>query len=526
MDDVSIQGTIRIDNRDALGGRLGLTPRERDCASDQQLLLKAYDKWGADCMPHIVGVYAFIIHDVHQHRQFVARDPFGIRPLFYHFDGKRFLFGHAVSDVCDQLGYQPPVNPSWLHHYNNMTIEYLDDTYYQDIYRLTPGHQLIIQGGQLKKTQFWDVSVDASIESLNERDAIECIDDLLHQAVQCRLDTSGNVGCELSGGVDSSSIAAVALQHLGNKPLYTFSHVHADDQRETAQYDDESEPINEIIAELGLTHHVNVTEGGGSFKEALRMNMQCLGMPARCTYPATADGLFEKAKANNVTAMLCGFGGDEAYSSYGGEIKREYFKARQFKKLWPLLQENSKRKLIGPLYSCLWLALLCDFPRLHQWVLRWQHREVCRAFKASFSGGNYLDIRKRFICHSVRERQYRGLNGSNAFYVRSRPEVLALMPKRYGIDYRFPLLDIRLVQACYSLPSHMKQRVGAMRYVAKAVAGRYLKPKAIWDKFGFNAVTVPYFDRRISELRGPGDTSDSPWEESRLINEAQLVMWD
>jgi asparagine synthase (glutamine-hydrolysing) len=211
---VWLTADARIDGRaeliDELKGRLG-KPLHIRTPNDAELILYAYEAWGEECIKHLIGDFAFAIWDTRLHRLFCARDYLGVRQFYYSRCNDCFVF----SNTLNSLRLHPHVS-------NNLDEFAIGDflvfglnqdrktTIFADIQRLPQAHTLAVSESGLQLHQYWTPSA-TSVRYQNERDQIERFQELLRVAVTDRLRTSA-AGISMSGGLDSTAIAATALQ--------------------------------------------------------------------------------------------------------------------------------------------------------------------------------------------------------------------------------------------------------------------------------------------------------------------------
>jgi asparagine synthase (glutamine-hydrolysing) len=211
-----ITADARIDDRRRLVKTLGKTgPAIDKNTTDWELILQAYQKWGTDCVRHLMGDFAFAIWDKPRRRVFCARDHFGIKPLYYAFTGKAFLFGNSIE--CLQFHPEVTDRPCERAIADYLLFGYSvhpDMSAYEDIQRLPPAHTLLIStDGNIRRTRYWQLPFVKTIRYKNPRDYVGRFQELMNTAVADRLRIP-NVGVLMSGGLDSTTVAATAHTQL------------------------------------------------------------------------------------------------------------------------------------------------------------------------------------------------------------------------------------------------------------------------------------------------------------------------
>lgn len=217
---------VRLDNRADLLARLALPGRECDYA-DAEIVLHAYRRWGHDCPRFFLGDFAFVVWDGRQRELFAAVDQVGERALCYTVAER---FAAVASDVPYVLAHpavQPRLNEGKVADYLNYDWSRVEETYYQGILQLPPAHCLLIGRESVRRWQYWTLDPERRIRYRSDGDYAEHLLGLLHDAVRCRLRSTGPVGLSLSGGLDSTAVAALAAPKLAERgeTLHSFSYV-------------------------------------------------------------------------------------------------------------------------------------------------------------------------------------------------------------------------------------------------------------------------------------------------------------
>ena len=204
-----------LDNRVTLMKLLDVT-ESRDYA-DSELIFLAYSKWGPESVKYLVGDFAFVVID--GNKVFCARDPMGIRTLYYRFEGGIFRFGTLVRSVFDQTLDLPIFHEGWLVDFiavDGILHQIRDnETLYEGVHFLEPAHIMVIdlERASVQNHRYWWPEGVLPVFK-NQEAAYEAVREAFVEAVKCRVDVSGPVGVMLSGGLDSTSVAAVACSLL------------------------------------------------------------------------------------------------------------------------------------------------------------------------------------------------------------------------------------------------------------------------------------------------------------------------
>ena len=202
----------RVDNREELIRELrshGIEARE---LTDAQLILQAYEVWDEGCVERILGDFAFAIWDGRKGRLFCARDPIGMRTFYYHFDGRRFIFGSEIQELLQDTSIPHDLNEEYIADYLVWNPCDRELTPYRHITRLMHAHFLVVDQGGISTRCYWDLVPDRQIRYKREEEYAEHFRELFREAVRCRLRSRGPIGALLSGGLDSSSVVCMAQE--------------------------------------------------------------------------------------------------------------------------------------------------------------------------------------------------------------------------------------------------------------------------------------------------------------------------
>jgi asparagine synthase (glutamine-hydrolysing) len=223
--------------RDTLRGR----GRQFRTRSDTEVILRAYEDWGVDCVRRLRGMFAFAICDrrkskdhqgtanARSARLFLARDRIGKKPLFYYEDDEQLIFGSEIKAILAHPAVRPRVNRAVVPLY--ITYGYVPSpaTFFEDIYELPPGHTAIVEDGSVSFNRYWEIPRHQVVEpEHSETEYFQQVRDSFEDAVKSRLVSDVPLGAFLSGGIESAAVVAVMTRLLGH-PVSTFAVGFADD---------------------------------------------------------------------------------------------------------------------------------------------------------------------------------------------------------------------------------------------------------------------------------------------------------
>lgn len=278
-----------------------------ETSSDTEVLIKAYEEWGYDCQNKFNGMWAFALWDKEKQELFVSRDRFGEKPLHYAVYKNAFVFGSEIKSV---LAYGVPkvIRPELTELFLALTNIPAPDTFYKDIYKLMPGHYLLVKNGQISEKTYWTFPQIKEEEMLKNNTFVQQkFKELLADAVKIRMRSDVPFGAFLSGGLDSSSIVSIMAKH-SEFPVKTF----------TIGFDhkdfDESALAAEVAAAFKTEHH-RQTVSPGNFAETIDKIAFYYDEPFGDSSAIPTDVVSHYA-SQQVKMVLTGDGGDEALSGY------------------------------------------------------------------------------------------------------------------------------------------------------------------------------------------------------------------
>src|SRR5262249_55006083 len=177
----------RVDNRAELAAWLRDEGVRLRADTDAELVLQSYALWADGCASHLVGDFAFAIWDRGRRRLFCARDPLGIRPLYYWIRDQTFVCGSELRQVLDTLPLGPEPNEAAVGEYLSSRLVDLEETLYRGIRRLAPGHVLTVDGGGVRAVRYFNVDPRREIRYASDDEYAEHFGEILREAVRCRL---------------------------------------------------------------------------------------------------------------------------------------------------------------------------------------------------------------------------------------------------------------------------------------------------------------------------------------------------
>ena len=498
-----ITADARIDNRGELCGALDLHPGGDPVIPDSTILLRAYEKWGVDCVDHLLGAFTFAVWDPRANRLFCTQDHFGVRQFYYyHQPGTLFAF---ASEIKALFCLEPvPKVPNEVRIAEHLMAPVEDDvtrTYFKDIKRLAPAHRAVVTRDSASTRRYWALDPDREVELPSEEAYAERFGELFEEAVRARLRSAGPVGSMLSGGLDSSSIVSQAVHLLresdADSTLHTFSAVFGESEQSARS--NERPYIDKVLEEFDeLRPHFIRGDRKSPLAEWDELSPYLDGA-------CHAGNIYiywrahRRAREQNVRVLLDGFDGDTTVSHGLGllsQLRDQGRWLRLVREAWQYAKSTgeSPRGVVwswvkGPLLSLPGISHLVSARRLV--------KEFAAPSDTSSSDANGEDppVWKRALSdeliESVRPHLQAEEHDLMPTLQRKRHHKLLMRPvmKRVpdiwshpasasSLEIRYPFFDKRLVEYCLAVPPGMKLKDGWSRYVMRRGMEGVL-PKAI-----------------------------------------------
>ena len=476
---LAVTASCRLDDRASLCDSLGVPHAQRAGMPDGALILRAYERWEADCLDHLLGDYAFALWDAKRRRLLCARDHVGARPLYYCSTAERVVFASDPSAVLAAPGVADDLDEAALATrltYGSRPLG--EHTFYRAVRKLLPGHRLLAADGSIRVERWWRPE-DVPAAAPADDDALaETFLELYSRAVEDRVGGPHSVGVHLSGGLDSSSIAVLAaraLRRAGRPAPLAFSwQPPPGDGARNAAGTSEHRLIEAVCRQeaLGVRYcPLSVDDLVGHLRrdEARDLNVHVNEVAVqRC------------AADSGVRVLLSGWGGDEGIS----------FNGRGW---YPELLRDGR---LG--------ALLAGNPP--EQPLPGRERPYPRRAAARGPGRRRVPERdgeagRRATTPSSTRRSHGacgcfapaapplpvGMRQTRLHLLRlghlgARIDGWAASGARYGIEYRYPLLDRRVLEFALGLPPEQFRRGRWSRWLMRRALGGILPSEVCWNR--------------------------------------------
>lgn len=487
----------RLDTREALVRKLGSDLQHRP--SDAELVAAAYLKYGRQFADHLLGDFALAIVDQRGPKLVLARDHCGIRPLHYAKFGRFMAFSTTPHALAALPGVDTNVDDQWIA--DVLTLHKLNTTKtaIRGISSLLPAHVASLTDGSLQTHRYWSLSRERVEPPNDDEQCLEALSELLQESVRCRLDRpeSMPIVSELSGGIDSSAVTGVAAMQLRatNSQIFSFSQLlHPSLQGHVYPGTDESQWIRGFVAHHTNIEHQPVYGLDQGVVESIRNYVTARCGPVRNETAIFSDELFARSRQLGARTILSGFGGDQMISSPalgwerelvhqgGWDLLRAELEFRhRHRRSWLRAAASLVRDTTKPFLTRNWQA------QLSQCCV-----ESTFAAKQGYPSRYYRDqVRRRW--DRMHERDRRVLESG---VITFRVEDTALCAAFHGLEYRYPLLDVRILEFCHALGAQTVRRPGIRRRLLRE-ACRDLMPEPQRLRNDKTGATVPQLRYRV-----------------------------
>ena len=482
--------------------------------TDTEVLLNLYIRDGEAMLSKLNGMFAFAIRDTRTDSLFLARDGVGVKPLYYSNTTKGFLFASELKALLQEKSVERTLNFEAIHYYLTYLWCPAPHTMLNSVKKLEPGHALMVQNGQIQRHwQFYDLPYQQNIEPLSENEAIEQLQAHLKRAVERQMISDVPVGAFLSGGLDSSSVVALAKQQVPDQKLQCF----------TIGFNDSATTREGFVADLPyaqqVAQHLNVDLHtiyvGSEMAQQLEKMIYHLDEPQADPAPLNVLFISQLAREHGIKVLLSGAGGDDLFTGY----RRHY--ALMQERYWKWMPKLARKQLsqvtqrlpvthsLGRrLSKAFRYAYLNDEERIASYFYwldpQQQYRlysPACQEYLYSISPATPLVASLTKLpaeVHPLNRLLY--LEGKH-FLADHNLNYTDKMSMAAGVEVRVPLLDPDLVALAARLPVQYKQRGREGKWIFKKAMEPYLPDDVIYrPKTGFGVPLRGWLRNQLKPL--------------------------
>jgi asparagine synthase (glutamine-hydrolysing) len=482
---------LRLDNRDELISALGLDPQQAMVLPDSAIVLAAWEKWGNQAWARLRGPFAIAAWDPQNRVVTLVRDPVGLRALCYYKGSDFIAFAtmpkglFALADVPRVLNKEKFADFLILNHSDCET------SVYRDVFRLHPACTATIDAaGKMTKQQYWGKENIRPIRLKSDQAYAEAMRERLDVAVRRQLRTTHQVGCFLSGGLDSSSVTALAAQALTEQgkrlPAYTQVPVAEFQRPPTANaYFDERpyvEAIRQMIENIDVTY---VCSGEyDDFADLDRIFWAVDGPVRNVTNMGWNMQIYRLARAGNQRVLLGGELGNVTISWEGWEQAFDHLARGRLGtafRQWRLFYEMSTRSPLGSFRQMFIEPSRFATPAIVQWARGAAHSAINPQFARDMQ--TVVRAERDSRDSAAKAGSFALLQRLNAITgAEFRGEWEAGMLALHGVDLRDPTSDLDIVQFCLGIPDEQYLAEGISRSVIRRAMWNLLPPVVLTNR--------------------------------------------
>ena len=470
---------------------------------DTETILHLYEEHGDGCVNYLRGMFAFAIWDAKKRELFIARDRLGVKPLYYaHTDDGSLYFGSEIKALFQAGALTPEINFPALPDYLANHATSGADTLYRGVKRLLPAHTLVWSDGKIVIKKYWDVSFSKiEDQERTDKDYIAEWAEMFRTSVRLRLMADVPLGMFLSGGIDSSAIAAV-MSGMVDEPIKTFSVAFVEREANELAY-------ARIVAEAFKTNHHEIVVSPDDFFAALPKLVWHEDEPL--AHPSSVALYFVSLLASqHVKVVLTGEGSDELLAGYGRYRKTilNLSLGKHYRSLTPGVLRGAVRSGIERLPTSRvrqkllrsFLSVAPDiesiyFDNFAVFPLSMQADLLSDATLEQIGGIDpYAGVRAALEQTNAESLLDRLLYADIKTYLHELLMKQDQMSMATSVESRVPFLDHKLVEFTCSLPERLKLRGGTTKYILReSMKGVLPEPILSRSKMGFPVPVGAWF---------------------------------
>ncbi len=489
--------------------------------SDNEAVIHLYETYGAKCVEHLNGMFAFAIWDSNKKLLFLARDRMGVKPLYYALQNNSIYFSSEIKGLLALPELKRELNLESLNKYLSFENIPSPHSIIKNIFKLEAGHTLTIQNNQIRKEKYWDLPLDSPKLQISEQEAVEELERLFYKAVQRRLLSDVPVGVFLSGGIDSS-IVAKFMADASSEKIRTFSIGFHEKSF------DESKIAMRFAKELNSEHHQFMFDS----KECLKLipNIANLVDEPMSDASILPTYFLSHFASKQLKVCLGGDGGDELFAGY------QIFPVHKLIGLYNILPRELRNLALFIANKVPPRETYLSFPFVLKQFLR--GIGMSNEIRMFVWMGAFLDSEKKRllnpnICSSINRNTFEDIQAylSNKFISTDVDRMLYLISKIYltddilvkvdrasmatSLEVRGPFLDYTIQEFGAQLPYDLKLSRLTSKYILKKMAEKHIPeyiikrkkqgfaiPVTKWLKHDLKDILLHYTSKSYIENQG------------------------
>lgn len=506
----TIVGDINIANSEELSQVLHVS----NARGFLSIVLDAYKKWREKCVNYLLGEFSFVVFNHADRTLFCARDQIGLVPFFYFLSDDVFIFGNSVN-LFHSFNFPFYLSKKALVRYLHQRNQDKHKTFFVGIYRLPPAHVLSIEKSKITQYEYWSLSrhINDTICDVTYIDASNTLMEKLRGAVNKRLNNVQRFGVELTSGIDSSGVTALAQQHLlkFDQSLIAFTNVLPPSKRHLFNnFTDEWRNASKLSDLLRLRDHVPIDYLTYRPSELLQKSIDLIGYPLNNYFTIHQHSLYTEVQKRQINVLLSGFGGNEVVTEYA--IFNYENDLLQGKRLWKLQQmyrdrgDNPFKSTARTVRNAIAYYIPMDWSQKgrnkiiqEEWKLVILHDSLIKGeiiedeFVSDLFEPTFLRLREKTIFRLSNENLIERLEGGYFFSA------------YYNFKYSYPLLDVSLLLYYFCIRDAYKAKDQLGRGLYRSAMAETLPDWILQRPKLSNTKTIPvlklYYEDHFQELR-------------------------
>ena len=461
--------------------------------SDAEVVLKAYMEWGEKSLQKFNGMFAISIFDTLKKEIFLARDRMGIKPLYYFNDTKRFIFGSTIKSIIDSKLYNPEINWEGLSQNYTFSIAQRPNTCFSKIVALEPAHFLKIstESGKITKTKYWSIPTGTQDFSMTEKKAVELLEEALYTSINYRLHADVEVGTFMSGGIDSTTISAIASKSQSNIKAFTLG------------FDDLYSEYNEVkeakdTAKINSINHIIHYENPRTIINNIESIITGYEEPYH-HLPANF-ALSKVVSENKVKVVLNGLGGDELFGGYHFYNKVTMWKfLKKFNSVFKKIPQHLNHRIDVAKTMASYNSIAQYYTHFHSTFNDIEKQKLFKnRINSTLNSLENIYPNDTIFTDDIEALSYYNLK---SYISNHQTRSVDQFTMNFSIEGRFPFLDHKLIELAFKIPSKYKVKNGSHKYILKEVAKKYIAPSCFtMKKKGFGLPLEYWYKNELKDF--------------------------
>jgi asparagine synthase (glutamine-hydrolysing) len=470
--------------------------------SDTEVLLKAFHKWGEQCVHQFIGMFAFAVYDETADAIWLFRDRLGVKPLYYSYENQSLTFASELK-ALSVFNHDRTIDLHSVYYFFRFGFIPEHRSIFKSIAKLEAGHYLRVNRTGIKKEKYWNPAFDID-HSKTERQWIDELEETMISAFRYRMVSDVPVGVFLSGGIDSSLLAAILKKHFGDIHSFTIGFKE--------QQFDESKYTRKVAEHLGI-HHTEKMLTLVEAKKILNEFYSIYDEPFADTSGIPTACVTALAKEHGMKVVLSADGGDEIFGGYSHYpralklYKKVFAFSNAVRSAWTkgsraLLPRKLRDKIVAfntthKMYAIEELLQSENSMQLFEAMLANQSIDEVHKLIGNHGTPPYLHS-----THTSQEPVQQMMIWDLKHYLTDDLLVKVDRATMYhGIECREPMLDHRLVELAMTIPVELKMKDGKGKYIERQLLSRYV-PTEFFErkKQGFSIPVFTWFQQDLDTM--------------------------